>query len=52
MKHKKDVSRWFNKRISHHFKQAGLGKTYDLLLSTIVDGSGMKKYKKIGTTKQ
>ncbi|MBT6120132.1 hypothetical protein HOH45_01545 [bacterium] len=52
MKHSLSLSRWLHKRMSHHFTQAGKNEVYSIHLSTIVSGSGMKQYSRIGDCKK
>ena len=52
MKHKKMLSRWLHKRLSHYFIQASTSTSYDVKLSTIVINSGMKAYKQITSTRE
>jgi len=47
MKYKRFLSRWFHKRLSHHFTQASFSEAYSINLSTIIRDSGMKKYKQL-----
>jgi hypothetical protein len=51
MLHSLSLSRWLHKRMSHHFTQAGKNEVYNINLSTIVSGSGMKVYVKMGNQK-
>lgn len=51
MKHTLSLSRWLHKRMSHHFTQAGKNEVYNINLSTIISGSGMKKYAKVSAQK-
>jgi hypothetical protein len=51
MTHKKMLSRWLHKRLSHYFVQASKKNTYDIKLSTIVTNSGMNFHKQITNTR-
>lgn len=42
MGYKEDLARWFYKRLAHQYLQAGFGKKYEILLSTIIQNSSMK----------
>lgn len=52
MEHKKVLTRWLHKRLSHYFVQAGDKKNYHLKLSTIVSGSGMSPKNSIGESRR
>lgn len=47
MQMKMSLSRWLHRRISHMFSQATVNNPYEILLSTIVQDSGMKSYNTI-----
>lgn len=47
MQMKMSLARWLHRRISHMFSQATVNNPYEILLSTIVQDSGMKSYSTI-----
>ena len=47
MEFKNQASRWFIKRISHHYINAGIGSQYEFLLSSIVRDSGLFPHSRI-----
>ena len=51
MEHKKMLTRWLHKRLSHYFVQASEKHTYTTKLSTIVKNSGMELHTKITNTR-
>jgi hypothetical protein len=51
MEHKKMLTRWLHKRLSHYFIQASHKNSYTTKLSTIVTSSGMEFHSKITNTR-
>ncbi|MBF0188719.1 MAG: hypothetical protein HQL50_12415 [Magnetococcales bacterium] len=47
MTYRSSLARWFHKRLSHNFIQAGLSTRYTIRLSTILRDSGVQRYAKI-----
>jgi hypothetical protein len=47
MQYRTCLARWLHKRLSHNYRQASRFNNYNILLSTIVRDSGVKKYKQI-----
>jgi hypothetical protein len=41
------IARQLHKRMSHHFRQASLINTYDILLTTLIRDFGLTRYKKL-----
>jgi hypothetical protein len=41
------IARQLHKRMSHHFRQASLMNTYDILLSTMIRDFGLTRYKQL-----
>lgn len=48
MKYKNVIARYLHKRLSHNYIQASMLRPYEILMSTIIDGSGMTAYAKKG----
>ena len=46
MKYSNFIARYLHKRLSHNYIQASMMKPYEILMSTIIEGSGMKSYSK------
>ncbi len=51
MTHKKMLSRWLHKRLSHYFVQASKSNSYVIKLTTIVTSSGMNFHKQLTNTR-
>lgn len=51
MSHKKMLSRWLHKRLSHYFTQASEKHQYQIKLTTLVTNSGMNAHKQITNTR-
>ncbi len=51
MTHKKMLSRWLHKRLSHYFVQASKKNTYDIKLTTVVINSGMTFHTQVTNTR-
>ncbi len=47
MEYRTCLARWLHKRLSHNYRQASRFNSYNILLSTIVRDSGVKKYQRI-----
>lgn len=52
MEHKKMLSRWIHKKMSHHFTQANSDTVYRIKLTTIVANSGMRLHNQISDSKR
>lgn len=50
MQYKSAIARYLHKRMSHNFLQASMLNPYEILASSIVSGSGMKRYAKLSNT--
>lgn len=47
MQYSNAIARYMHKRMSHNYIQASMMKPYEILMSTVIAGSGMKSYSKL-----